>query len=439
MHLTKTTALAAACLTLVGCGLFGKEKLKIDGERIPVLNEKSVIAADYMAGDIEIALPAPYENSSWSQNGGNAEHNMGHLAGTQQPEKIWSRNFGAGNSKRDYLIAEPVIAGKTVFTIDADAVVSAFRQNDGSRLWKQRLKPQLRQDKEVSLKGAGLAFDNNTLYATTGFGGVFALDRSSGKIKWQYFAKTPIRIAPTAGGGKLFVQTIDNTLLALDASSGREIWRYAAPSEETTLVGGAVPAYSENLDLLIAGFTNGELRALKANTGSPLWGDYLVSSRRTNSLDDINVIHVSPVIAGDTVFAAGSNNLLVAIDLRSGQRIWEREISTNNQPWAAGKYLYVLTEDARLLAVQSESGKIIWDTKIPAANDEQAGTRYAGPLLINNRLLVNASDGKTFFVSPYSGKISGVVTNGEGSSLPPVAAEKQIIITTTDADIIAYQ
>ena len=203
-------------------------------------------------------------------------------------------------------------------------------------------------------------------------------------------------LQPTAGGGKLFVQTIDNTLLALDASSGREIWRYAAPSEETTLVGGAVPAYSENLDLLIAGFTNGELRALKANTGSPLWGDYLVSSRRTNSLDDINVIHVSPVIAGDTVFAAGSNNLLVAIDLRSGQRIWEREISTNNQPWAAGKYLYVLTEDARLLAVQSESGKIIWDTQIPAADDEQAGTRYAGPLLINNRLLVNASDGKTF-------------------------------------------
>ena len=101
--------------------------------------------------------------------------------------------------------------------------------------------------------------------------------------------------------------------------------------------------------------------------------------------------------------------------------------------------MYVLTEDARLLAVQSESGKIIWDTKIPAADDEQAGTRYAGPLLINNRLLVNASDGKTFFVSPYSGKISGVVTNGEGSSLPPVAAEKQIIITTTDADIIAYQ
>ncbi len=439
MHLTKTTALAAACLTLAGCGLFGKEKLKIDGERIPVLNEKSVIAADYMAGDIEIALPTPYENSSWSQIGGNAEHNMGHLAGTQKPEKIWSRNFGAGNSKRDYLIAEPVIAGKTVFTIDADAVVSAFRQHDGSRLWKQRLKPQLRQDKEVSLKGAGLAFDNNTLYATTGFGGVFALDRNSGKIKWQYFAKTPIRIAPTAGGGKLFVQTIDNTLLALDASSGREIWRYAAPSEETTLVGGAVPAYSENLDLLIAGFTNGELRALKANTGSPLWGDYLVSSRRTNSLDDINVIHVSPVIAGDTVFAAGSNNLLVAVDLRSGQRIWEREISTNNQPWAAGKYLYVLTEDARLLAVQSESGKIIWDTQIPAADDGQAGIRYAGPLLINNRLLINASDGKMFFVSPYNGKISDIVTNGKGSSLPPVAAEKQIIITTTDADIIAYQ
>ena len=91
MHLTKTTALAAACCTLAGCGLFGKEKLKIDGERIPALNEKRDCRRLYgrryrncIAGTLRKTAvgrkTAAMPNIIW-----------GHLAGTQQPEKIWSR------------------------------------------------------------------------------------------------------------------------------------------------------------------------------------------------------------------------------------------------------------------------------------------------------------------------------------------------------------
>ena len=58
MRLNKKSAVAAMCLALAGCGMFGKEKLQIDGERIPVLSEREVIAADYTAGDIQIVLPS---------------------------------------------------------------------------------------------------------------------------------------------------------------------------------------------------------------------------------------------------------------------------------------------------------------------------------------------------------------------------------------------
>ncbi len=441
MRLNKKSVVAVMGLALAGCGMFGKEKLQIDGDRISVLSEKKVIAADYTAGDIKIVLPKPLVNAAWPQSGGNAAHNIGHLKSSDHLQKAWSRQFGNGNSHRDYLIAAPVASHDTLFAIDADAMVSAFRQSDGKRLWKRRLKPQLRSDKNISLKGAGLAYRQETVYATTGFGGIFALDAKSGTVKWQYFAKTPIRIAPTVGGGKVFVQTIDNTLLALNEISGKEIWRYVAPSEKTTRVGGAVPAFSESADVLIAGFSNGELRALKASTGSPLWGDYLVSSRRTNSLDDINTIHANPVISGDIVFAVGNNNLLVAIDLRSGQRIWEREIGSTNQPWLIGKYLFLLANDACLMAIQADSGKIVWEAKIPAGSDEteQSGVNYSGPLPVNNRLLVNTSNGYTFYVSPYTGKILGHIENNNGSLLPPIAADGRVIITTSDAEIIVYQ
>lgn len=441
MRLYKISTTAVLALSLAGCGLFAKDRLEIDGERIPVLETRQTVTADYMAGDINIVLPAPVKNEAWTQTGGNAGHNMGHPNSGEKLQKQWSESFGKGASGRDYLLAAPIIAGEFVFTIDADATVSAFRQADGKRLWKRRLKPQLREDKDVSLKGAGLAWYDGTVFATTGFGGVFALNPADGSVKWQHFLPAPLRIAPTTGGGKVFVQTIDNLLAALDAKTGSEIWRYAAAKEETGKIGGAAPAYSKADDVLIAGFSNGELRALKASTGSPLWSDYLVSANRTNLLADINSILASPVIAGDVVFAAGSNNLLVAIDLRSGQRIWEREIGSANMPWLAGKYLFVLANDGRLMAVEADSGKVIWDTKIPAGNDvsDQVGVVFAGPLLTGNRLLVNSSNGYAFYVSPYTGKILGYIELDGGSSLPPVAAAGMVAFATGDADIVVYR
>lgn len=433
----KTILFGIALVALCGCG---KEKLVIDGERIPVLDKPEEIAADYMKGDIKISLPSPTKNYRWTQSGGNSQHNFGHLSSAEEMEEVWSLNFGKGTSKRDYLIAAPVIAKDIVFTIDANAVVSAYNQKDGSKIWERRLKPQIRDDKKISLKGAGLAYDNARVFATTGFGGVFALDSQTGEIIWSTFEKTPIRIAPTVGGGKVFIQTIENVLTAYTQSTGKVIWRYTSASEDTVLVGGASPAYDESQDILIAGFSNGELRAIKASTGSPLWGDYLAGAYHNNILSEINTIRANPVIGNNKVFAA-SSNMITAIELRTGQRLWEREFGTDNQPWLAGKVLYILTDTSHLLAMDTESGKIIWDTKVPAGEkvSEAVGVTYAGPILINNRILVNTSNGYAFYISPYTGEIMGFVKIGEGSAITPIVANEQLIITTTDADLIAYQ
>jgi len=438
MKLNKTLMLTAICLLLAGCS---KGRLEIDGEKIPVLETRRGIAADFSKGDIKIELPSPQMNRAWTQKNGNATNNMGHLASNPELKEVWRADFGRGNSRRDFLIATPVIADNTVFTIDANAVVSAFNQKDGKRLWERALKPNVREDKSTSLKGAGVAYYNGNVYATTGFGGVFAIDGKTGNVKWSTFFRSPFRIAPTVGNGRIFVQTLDNTVLALNAANGAEIWRLASNEEDTTVIGGANPAYSAELDVLIVGLSNGELRAIKASTGSPLWSDFLINTRRHELMSDINTVHSSPVISGGIVYAVGNNNIMTAIDIRTGQRLWEREIGSANLPWVVGKYIFLLANDATLIALQADSGKIIWETRVPAGDDvaDKVGTIFSGPLLANNRLLVNTSNGYTFSISPYTGEILGFMTLRTGSALPPVIANGQVIITTTNANIIAYQ
>lgn len=432
---------AAACLLVASCGLFSEDKIKLDGERISVLDTDTKLRPDYRPGAFKVVLPRPHTNKSWSQSGGNSVHRMEHLQTGSQLQGFWESSFGTGNSGRDFLISEPIIAYKVAFAIDADATVSAYRLDSGERIWKQRLKPLVKEDKSTALKGVGLAEYKRKIYATTGFGGVFALDMTTGKKIWFYNAEMPIRIAQTVANDKVLIQTIDNTLIALNAASGEEEWRYKSAMEQTTLVGGASPAYDPAQDLIVAAFSNGELRAFKGSTGSPLWSDWLAAHARTNSLANINAIKANPVIAGNMVFAAGHNDILVAIDVRTGTRVWERDIGSTNQPWVAGKMLFVLSTNNDLLAMEAETGKIVWSTKIPlgTSSDDKTGVFLSGPVLADNRLLVATSSGYAFAVSPYTGRIMSFVALDDGVEVSPVVADGITLLTTNDAELVAYK
>ncbi len=432
--------LCSLCL-LSACSMFEAKKLDIDGERVAVLQESKMLAPDFEEGQLKITLPRPYLNNSWKQSGGNSMHRMEHLQASQSLKKLWKANIGTGSSKRDYLLAAPVVAYKVVFTIDADAQVKALRLDDGEEIWHRNLKPLIKDEYEISMKGAGLAEFNKKIYATTGFGSVFALDMKNGREIWRHDGNTPIRIAPTVANGLVFVQTIDNTLKVLDAENGNLIWDYKAATEDTTLVGGASPAYDPFQDVVIAAFTTGELKAFKASTGSELWSTTLASLRRTNSLSTINGIKANPIIDGDVVYAFGHTNVLTAIDLRTGNRIWDREIGGISQPWVAGKYIFVLDNSFNLLAIEKSSGKIVWNTNIPVNNNEEntTGIYAKGPVLAGNRLLVSSSNGYVFAVSPYNGKIIGYISLSDGVNVAPVIARGIALFTTNDADLIAYK
>lgn len=437
----KLVILGAALFGMSGCGLFGKEPLNIDGERINVIREDTSLAPDYAPGEIKLRLPRPYSNARWSQNGGNAQHLMGHLEADAKLKELWDSSFGSGTSKRDILIASPVISNQVVFTIDAEAVVSAFRLDNGKRIWKKRLKPTNKEEKSSSLKGAGIAVYNQKVYATTGFGDVFCLNMFDGKKLWKTSLEMPIRIAPTVAANRVIVQALDNTLAVLDAQDGKTLWKGQTDYEATTIVGGASPAYNTDMDVIIAAFSNGELRAFKASTGTPLWTDLLVSKKRTNSLAEITAIKANPVIDGDKVFAVGYNSVLAAIDLRTGSRIWEREMGSTNQPWVAGEYIFVLTNDFNLLALNKNNGKIIWNTAIPTGEDldEKSGVFGSGPVLASNRLIVATSNGYIFAVSPYNGEIISYISASDDIALSPVVADGVAVFTTSDADITAYK
>lgn len=426
---------------ITGCSFLNNDEPIVEGERISVLANETIVKPDVPFDEIKVVLPKPHRNSEWSQNGGHASHLVGHLESGNQLKGAWASDFGEGSSKRDFLISTPVIANKLAFMIDTDGKVSAKDIDSGETIWERKVKPENRGDKNIAIKGAGIAVAYEKVYVTTGFGGVYALDMHTGNPIWFFKSINPIRIAPTVDGNIVLVQTIVNELIALDATNGSELWHYASEAEGTTMVGGASPALDIEQDLLVAAFSNGELRAFKASTGSPLWVDWLYSSRKSTPLATINTIRANPVIAGNAVFVAGQSNLLAAIDIRTGNRIWQKDITLSDQPWISGNFMFAVANNSDLIAIENATGRVVWSTKIPlgADDDDKTGVFISGPILTDNRLLVTTSTGFAFAVSPYTGKIMSYVDLETPIISSPVVADGVVLLTTNDAEIYAYK
>ncbi len=437
--------LVASCLALAGCealtepgGLFGdKLKVPLSGERISVLRHQRSLSPDAELSGMDILLPPPSANANWPQSGGYANHAMHHIEIGENINIAWSSDIGVGANDELRLIGTPIIAAGRIYTMDASSNISAFDIKTGEQFWRTQLTPDEEDDDHM---GGGIAFEDGKVFVTTGFAQVIALNASSGKVIWRTTLPGPMRSAPTVRSGRVFAMTVDSRLYALNGTTGDEIWNYIGIAEIASLLGGASPAVDNGV--VVAPFPSGELVALKAENGRVLWTEALLSNRKINVVSTLAHIRGQPIIDRGQVFAISHGGMMVSIDLRSGRRIWDKEIGGLSNPWVAGDYIFLLTNDAEVVAISRESGSIYWVQTLPQYEDPKTKDNtivWNGPILASDRLLLTSSLGQVYSISPYDGQIMGSVDMPSGISIAPVIAGRSVYFLADNASLIAYR
>ena len=426
----------AACDTVKGW-VDGPEKERLEGNRISVLTHSRTLAADQTVAGKRVLLPAPTPNKAWPQAGGYASHAMHHVQVRDALGKAWSTDIGSGADDEERLNATPVVAAGMVFAMDALSRVSAINAKTGKTVWDIELQPDDDDDGHIA---GGIAYDEGRLFATTGFAEAIALDAKTGKVLWRKNLTSPMRAAPTARGGRVFAVTVNNQLYALNAKTGETLWRHRGAAEVASVLGSANPAVDRGV--VIVPYTSGELVALKVENGRVLWTDTLITSRRTDAVSSLSGIRGRPVIDRGRVIAISNSGLMVAIDLRTGRRIWDREVAGLESPWVVGDYIFVLTTDSELACISRDDGQIYWVRGLPRyedPEDREDPIIWTGPLLAGDRLIVAGSNGEALAVSPYSGRILGVVKMPDGVTVAPVVADGSVYFLADDAELVAYR
>ncbi len=442
--------IALLSVVVVGCS-GSDDKEVIEGERVPVLVYDTGIKADPSVKERAVRLPETYTNEAWPQAGGYPDHAMHHLAVNAELEIAWKSDFGGGTrtrsdllnkmllSDRRRLMTPPIVADGTVFIMDSNSVVSAFEEIEGDRQWRIDLKSE-EDEEDGGIFGGGLAYSENRVFVTTGFGDVFALSADSGEVIWKSSIRKPLRGAPTVGGKQVYAVSFDNQLYMMSAETGDIRWVHEGFLENAGLLGAGSPAVSGGL--VVVPFSSGELYALRTDNGRVAWSDTLMRTGLMTPMAALSDIDARPIVDGNTVYSVSNGGRMAAIELRSGDRIWERNIAAHESPWLAGDFLFLVTDANEVVCLSKIDGKIYWVTKLPRYGNEEERTealRWSGPVLVSDRLIVTSSHGYAASVSPYTGKFLGRVKLDGAVVIPPVVSNNSLFYVTENAKLIAMR
>ncbi|MES2336601.1 MAG: PQQ-binding-like beta-propeller repeat protein [Pseudomonadota bacterium] len=438
-----TSAAIALAVSLGGCGIFkgGKAKTPVLGDRVPILMTENSIQVDRTIAGIEVVLPPAATNAAWNQPGGNASKSMGHVALSATPARAWSLTIPGGDQKVR-LAAAPTVDGGKLFVTDTAGAVHAYAADTGAPLWTSQT---VKGDENSRARfGGGASVEAGKVYATNGLGDVVALDANTGAELWRAKPGGPLRGAPTLANEQLYVLTQDNQLFALSQADGKVAWTSSGSLESQGVFGVAAPAVAQGT--VVTGFSSGELNAYRYENGRTLWADALSRSSMSTSVSALSDIDAEPVIDQGRAYAIGQGGRMVALDVLTGQRLWEQNLAGIATPWVAGEWIFVVTDDARLICLARASGKIRWISQLRKFRvDKNDGKKqkdpisWVGPVLAGDKLWLANSLGEIVAASPADGSVTTTMTGKGSFGLSPIVANGTLYLMSDEGTLTAYR
>ena len=257
--------------------------------------------------------------------------------------------------------------------------------------WRRTLDATIHVSSPVVAGGTvyiGLADEENR-----GRAGICAMDAATGKQKWHFATASSVRNTVAVAGGLVFAATLEGEVVALNAKTGLPIWSYSlgSPLQQSLCVS---PVVAQNV--VYAG-TARSFVAMEAATGKPIWQTKPLGNGWDSCLG-------SPAAGGGLIFDGFTwSRGLFALDAKTGEQRWRYDAFSDNNvvPAFVDETVYAVgagwNEGAH--AIDAQSGKQKWKFTAGAGR-----LGFSAPVVAGKTLLLGSSDGKVFGVDIDTGK-----------------------------------
>lgn len=271
--------------------------------------------------------------------------------------------------------APPALAPDGLFVIGSAAAsghaLYAADASTGSVRWSfDTAKPWL----------GGALILNDTIFAPSGNGTLYAFDMAGGKRWEKNLSKHALWTTPVSDGKYIYIATLDHKIYALETNSGATAW-------EKELDNGIIgsPAIVEGV--LYVGTLSGNLYSIDASNGSSIWVKALEGS-----------IWGTPGFSEGTLYIGtvfGKAGKFYALDAATGEVKWFRdeEGSIVAGPLVIDEQVIYVTEMGRVQSLD-KTGAPRWQDNF------DKNKIYTSPLLVQDTIVV-APMGSQFLMAAY--------------------------------------
>jgi len=322
------------------------------------------------------------------------------LSGAQTVRVLWSANVGEAGS----FAFSPALNGDDVYAAGRGGTVARLDAASGATRWRVTL--------DAALSG-GVGTDGSIVVVASEEGEVFALNAQDGALRWKARVSSEVLAAPVVGEGLALVRSADSRVFAFDTADGKRRWVYQRAA--SALVVRSPAGVTLVPGLALAGFSGGKIVALALSNGAARWEGTVSLPRGATELERVADVVGEPAVLGREVCAAAYQGKVTCFDMRSGNPIWSRGLSSVTGVRLDARSAYVSDDQGAVHALERFSGRSLWK------QDRLAHRRLSLPYAVESAVAVGDFEGYVHFLDRESGAfVARIATDGGAILAAPI-------------------
>lgn len=349
------------------------------------------------------------------------------------PTEVWSTSVGDGVGDY-YSHLHPAWKDNTIYAADRFGIVKALDADNGKEKWKVDLSenPGFFSSNISAQLSGGVTVDGSNLYIGSEKAVVYSLNTADGTQAWQTKVAGEAISRPVVSDGLVLIHTGNGILQALNQKDGTIAWSANLDMPTLSLRGESAPATA--FGAAIVGGDNGRVSAVLMKEGQMIWQQRISEPSGATEIDRLSDVDTTPVIANGVIYTIAYNGNLVAMDLRSGQIMWKREVGSVNNIQVEGDRIYLVDQNDRVMALNTQGGVTIW------TQSELLHRNLTAPVLYNGFIVVGDAEGYLHWLNTNDGRfVAQQKVDSSGLLSAPVVASDKLVIQSKDGEVYAFK
>lgn len=349
------------------------------------------------------------------------------------PTKVWQSSVGNGVGEF-YSNLHPAWQGGTVYAADRHGLVKAVSADDGKQIWQTNLeeKTGFFSSNISALLSGGLTVEGSHIFVGTEKAKVYALNTDDGSVAWETAVAGEALSSPVVSEGLVLIHTGNGLLQALDETDGSIKWTVNLEMPALSLRGESAPAVAFGAALV--GGDNGRVSAVLMQQGQLIWQQRISQATGTTEIDRLSDVDTTPVIVNGVVYALAYNGNFAALDLRSGQILWKRELGSVLDFVVNDNHIYLVDQNDRIISLTIDGGVTVW------TQSDLLHRGLTSPVLYDGYIVVGDGEGYMHWINTSDGRfVAQQKVDSSGFQTNPVVAGNKLLIQAKDGNLYAFE